>query len=396
MHPTFVMLSGYGLYPPIDQPSDPASAALSKALDDIARDHVAGIVYGTLGALPYAGVLPPGVRTANAYNTALFNLARARGATTWLQLRYYDNQIDIAGTPTNLTAADIISDQQNRTAFLDAAMATVDTYEQTFPTACTVILGEEETMYHSKMGGGLFWAGKAMWDNPAVPKGGAGNAYLQHSTALDNLFVQNFSTINTMLINAIRQKYPRCSIGIHIGHDPLLENIGNTPVYQLILAKLPPLDFTFYDLYEKISKTDADFFTKLTDRVTLLKSLRQKVYYEAQLHTTNNFGSGDGRTPSKSEIDETLALAEKLGVDGFGYYSKNAAPTICTRATIAQGYWQDPRKPADRIATTGCNPSEDLDPLDPNTSGQQMVYQNSLARWQYGLARLVSFEEAKS
>ncbi len=123
----------------------------------------------------------------------------------------------------------------------------------------------------------------------------------------------------------------------------------------------------------------------------MLKQLGQKVYYLAQLHTTNAFGHGGGRTPSAQQIERTLSLARTLGVDGFGYYTKNAMPTVCTKESMQRGYWESPQGPPKRISTDGCNPDEDLRPLDPNLSGQQMVYQNSLGRWQFGISKLIEF-----
>jgi len=134
-------------------------------------------------------------------------------------------------------------------------------------------------------------------------------------------------------------------------------------------------DFTLYDLYEKVSRTDADFREKLVTRVKLLKELGQPVYYLAQLHTTNNFGAGGGRTLSAKQIEDIYQLARELGVDGFGYYSKNAVPTACTATASAKG----------------CDPEEDGSRLDPNTTAQNMVWQSSPKRWEFGLSRLIAF-----
>jgi hypothetical protein len=61
------------------------------------------------------------------------------------------------------------------------------------------------------------------------------------------------------------------------------------------------------------------------------------------------------------------------------------------RSTIDRGFWQDPKNPMHHISTAGCNPSEDADPLDPNLEGRKMVFDNALARWRYGLAKLDRF-----
>ena len=388
--PTFVMISAYNLYPPINDPLDPASVSLAEALSDIAQYQVSGIVYGTLGVSPNVNANFSHGFDPNIYNEALFKSAQDRGADIWLQLRYYDNWLTLGTGPTNLTAPVIIADPTAQAAFLEAAIAAVDVYEKAYPLTCTIILGEEETIYHSKTGGGLFWAGQTVWDNS--PKTNVDGQYLAHSSYISSIFANRFIWLNRFLMSAIKQKYPNCRIAVHIGDEPLYEMVDNMPIYQYILQGLPPLGFTFYSLFEKISKEDADFERKLTDRVTLLKRLRQTVYYLAQLHTTDNFGSGAGRTPSASEIEATIQDASALGADGFGYYTKNSMPTICTQATITRGFWQDPDNPAVIVPTDKCNPREDLDPLDPNLEGGAPVYQNSSARWRFGLSKLTEFQ----
>lgn len=371
--PTYAMVSGWGLYPALNNATDPATASLLAALSEIGRDRVSGIAYGTLGVAPRirAKANLGDDFDPNAYNRRLFQLARQANANLWLQLRYYDNWI--AGA--NLTAPQILSDPSAANAFLQSAMAAVRTYENAYRDNCTVILGEEETIYHSKDGGGLFWAGQEAWDRSAKRAGGQ---YLRPNAALDEAFVESFTAINRLLIGKIRSEYPGCRVGIHIGHEPVYQTMGDTTGYGLILRKLAPLkvDFTFYDLYEKISRTDSDFREKLSERIPLLKSLGPPVYYLAQLQTTNSFGAGGGRTPSAAEIDETADMAKRLKVDGFGYYTKNAVPTLCDKSTAS---------------TAGCNALEDLNPLDPNTIGQSMVWQSSPGRWSYGLSKLASF-----
>lgn len=360
----YVMISGWGLYP------DPASASLQTALSEIGKAHVSGIAYGTLGVEPRirAKARLNADFDPNTYNRSLFALAKVRNANLWLQLRYYDNWIGNA----NLTAPGILSNPASAKTFLQSAMASVRTYAEAYPNACTIILGEEETLYHAKGGGGLFWAGQQLWDASAKL---TGDQALRHSASLDEWFVDQYTGITRLLMQQIRSDYPHCRVGLHIGHEPLYQNIGDTPIYGVILRKLQPLvpDFTFYDLYEKISKTDADFRDKLIARVKLLKALGQPVYYLAQLHTTNAFGAGGGRTPSAGEIEETANLARQLGVDGFGYYTKNAIPTKCMESTAGQA---------------GCNAREDRNPLDPNATGQNMVWQSSPRRWQFGLSKL--------
>ncbi len=375
----YVMISGWGLYPEPNSTTDRASSTLRTALAAIAKNHISGIIYGTLG-------VPPRIREKaglrddfdpNAYNEAVFALAKERKANLWMQLRYYDDWVSAGGAPpAHLTAPQILSDASAEKAFTQSAMAAIRAYAKAYPDACTVILGEEETIYHSKDGGGLFWTGQKVWDQSTKLSGGQ---YLEHSEALDQVFVTNFTGIHQLLIRLIKSEFPGCRVGIHIGHAPLYQKIGDEPVYAVILQKLRPLhpDFTFYDLYSKVSRNGAEFRAKLSDRVRLLKGLGQPVYYLAQLHTTNNFGAGGGRTPSAGQLDETFDLAKRLGVEGFGYYAKNAVPTICTGAKA--------------VAAAGCSATEDMDPLDPNVTAQNMVWESSPRRWEYGLSKLRDF-----
>src|SRR5947199_10399887 len=78
----YVMISGWGLYPALDSPADPASSTLRSTLSDLGKSGVSGIVYGTLG-------VPPQIRKKaklpddfdpNAYNQALFQLAKGNKA----------------------------------------------------------------------------------------------------------------------------------------------------------------------------------------------------------------------------------------------------------------------------------------------------------------------------
>jgi len=387
--PTFVMTSGYALYPPIASKTSATSLALTQALTDIASRNITGIVYGTLGLPPQIAARFVNGFDPNLYNQQLFTQAKSLHANLWLQLRYYDNWLTVGTIKVNLTAPDIINNATNQAIFLKAAMATVAVYAKAYPTACTIILGEEETIYHSEYGGGLFWAGPTLWGSS--PTYGVNPQYLFQSTALDQDFASEYVSITKMLMTAIRGKYPTCRIGLHIGSASLYTIIYGVPSYQNMLAYLPPFNFTFFDLYSKNSVDDNTYNNTLTARITLLKQLNQTVYYLAQLHTTN-FGNGVGRTPSAAEIDTALASANALGIDGFGYYTKNPGPTICTQAAIVQGYWQDPSNPLNQVATANCNPLEDLNPESPNTASEQMVWQSSPLRWQHGLANILKFQ----
>jgi len=387
--PTFVMVSGYALYPPIGNKTNSASVALTQALADIATRNISGIVYGTLGLTPTIAARFANGFDPNLYNQQLFAQAKSEHANLWLQLRYYDNWVTVGNTKVNLTAPDIVNSATNQAIFVKAAMAAVAVYAKAYPSACTIILGEEETIYHAQYGSGLFWAGPALWASSA--KFGVNPQYLVQSTTLDQLFASEYVSITKILMTAIRAQFPGCRIGLHIGDAALYNNIYGVPSYQNIIAQLPSFDFTFFDLYTKISQNDATYNNTLTARISLLKQLNQTVYYLAQLHTSH-VGNGVGRTPSAAEIDTGLASANALGINGFGYYTKNPGPTICTQATIAQGYWQDPNNPLNQVATSNCNPLEDLNPEDPNTASEQMVWQSSPLRWQHGLANILKFQ----
>ncbi|MFT4097317.1 MAG: hypothetical protein QM651_09335 [Rhodoblastus sp.] len=381
----YVMLSGWGLYPPASRQSP-----IAGAMSDIAKAHVAGIVYGTLGVPPWIRKNRdvPDAFDPNAYNSQLFSLARSEGATLWLQLRYYDNWVQVNGQGRNITAPEITNDGAMRNAFVAAAMETIGAYAEAFPRDCTIILGEEETPYHARLGGGLFWAGEQLWDQ-SVKKGPG--EHLSPSRTIEENFVRQYASVNSILISAIRKQHASCRIGLHIGHYPLYQKLDGKSEYALALSSMPRIDFTFYDLYQKVSPNEADFVDKLSKRVAILKQMGQNVYYLAQLHTTNAFGHGGGRTPSAAGIDRTVALAERLGVSGLGYYTKNAAPTMCGAGQAAN---ENEPPPTARF-TAKCDPTEDGNPLDPNARGQNMVFDGSPARWRYGLGKLQGFLGAR-
>lgn len=381
--PSYMMLSAYGLYPDLNP-----SSSVTSAMRDLATHHAAGIVYGTLGIAPNIqrnyGI--PADFDPNAYNVALFSMAHGIGTDIWLQLRYYDNNVLYNGARTNITAPEILDDKEKRRAFLSALLAAVSTYHEAYPDNCTIILGEEETVYHSENGGGKFWVGENVWENSSLTSNGE---ELQENDGINEIFIRNFHKLNKLMIEEIKNRYSTCKVGIHIGHAPLYQSYQGQPVYKKILEEMPPLDFTFYDLYEKVSSDDADFYDKLSTRIRLLKNLGQTVYYLAEHHTPNNFRHGLGRTPSRQEITDTASLARSLNVEGFGYYIKNAAPTMCSKDAIEAGYWESPHTHK-RYDLQNCNASEDHDPLDPNkTIG--FVYETSPKRWLFGLEMLDRF-----
>jgi hypothetical protein len=225
-------------------------------------------------------------------------------------------------------------------------------YNNYFKANCRVIMFEEAGTYHATNGGGMFWSGRD------VPR-------LRPNRASDDTFAARFAGLFEIAKQTIKSINPSCPVGAHLGHSAVMDK----PVLQQWIARMASEqaapDFIFYDFYLKSQPDFSAYASKLEDRANfIIHTLGLPALQLAQLHTMNNFQRGLGATPSRSEIDDIVALDERLGFTGIGFYSKNAAAT----ARFDNG------------------------PMAPNAVGQTTVYDTSKDRWDYGLLKVFETE----
>jgi len=311
----FMMYDAYKLEPGFS--SEYKHAAMQK----MAANDTAAIVYVTLGYDDRLGLVTDALEHAAIY-----------GTDVWLQIRAYDNAWGF--NSRQLPKA--------KGKLTDTLKPILDVYSK-LQEDCKIILFEEAGIYHSPIGGGKFWAD--------------GNRHyagerLRASSLWDSVFIYRFNRVFDTIKNVIRTQIPDCEVGWHIGHAATYREYKN----KRVIEHLTVPDFIMYDLYPKVSPTYASFQSKLIDRIPALAAIAP-VYYLNQLHTTNYFAHGGGRTPSFDILHNSMSLARQLGAHDLGWYTKNA------RATI--------------------NFSEN--PFDPNTRAQTTVLDSSPTRYSEGL-----------
>ncbi len=341
---TYMMVSAWRLAPY-------AKPYLFNTLADLGRIRAAGIVYATVGELEHFLRRRKRLNDFDeiAYNRSVFRMARRLETPVWLQLRLYANRVHLPGAAerVNLTAERILKDRPARRAFLRRLMREFSAYDAQFRDSCTVIVFEEAGIYHSVQGGGRFWSSR--------------ERRVRRSRRMDALFAARMARVFRLVASRIRRRNPACRVGMHLGHSVFLDRPLLARWIDWLRQKGQAPDFIFYDFYLKAQPDYENYARKLTKRVRFVKEdLRLPLYHLAQLHTMNAFQHGGGRTPSRAEIDAIVTLDERLGVDGIGFYTKNALPT---------------RDFSNR-------------PFAPNRRGQRTLYESARDRWDYGLQKL--------
>lgn len=305
----YMMFSAYGLSPYSD-------IYIDNVLSELGRKKIPSIVYSTMGELTEIYKKKRNIDETD-YNRSLFQIAGTYGAKIWLQIRVYANRIAVPGKDgtTNYTAEQIIDDKEVRDAFTKRLSNEFAVYNNAYGSSCNVIVFEEAGIYHQPQGGGYFWSSEMY-------------KIKKPSDYYDNLFMKRMAKIFIIVNSVIKQKNPVCRVGIHIGHSALL----NEPVFEKWVSYLEANnakpDFIFYDFYLKAQKDADSYKQKIIQRKRFLSErLGFSVYHLAQLHTMNAFQHGGNRTPSKVEIDDIIDIDLKMGVQGIGFYGKNALPT---------------------------------------------------------------------
>ncbi len=338
-----MMVSAYRLEPYSD-------AYLDNVLDDLGRQHVAGLVFSSLGAIS-AFLQQRGFGYDEiALNRRIFSQAQVRGAEIWLQPRVYDNQLLIRGeaAPRNVNAEELLANPAATAAYRERLHQEVAAYNDYFADACVVILFEEAGIYHAAAGGGSFWSSEP--------------SQISHpSEHYDRLFAERFSGLFREGRREIKAINPRCSVGIHLGHSVFEDKPVLEQAFAALRKQGEQPDFVFYDLSLKAQPDFEHYADRLRERADFIeKVLQLPAMHLVQLNTMNNFQHGLGATPSQAEIDRMIQLDRDLGFSGVGFYTKNAVPTS----------------------------SFDNNPLAPNRVGQATVYESSRDRWDYGMLKL--------
>ena len=336
----FMMFSAYNLEPYTD-------TYRSNVLAELARNDTAGIIYTGVGEISEK----LGEDEID-FNSEIYQEAKGVDAPLWLQMRIYANKISIPGESEkrNVSASEILDKNNNvvRQAFRDRVKAEFSTYNKYFPDQCKVIVFEEAGIYHSPQGGGTFWSDP----EPVISK---------PTDEYDYIFANRMVRTFHLVSSYIKSINPDCEVGMHLGHSVLINEEVLTERMDWLESKGHLPDFIFYDLYVDVQPTYSSYERKLRERKQVMDRLGIPSMHLSQLHTTNAFQKGKGRTPSKSDIDDSIALDDSLGFDGVGYYTKNALSTI----------------------------NFDENPFYPNEKAQRTVYESSKNRWDYAMRLLL-------
>ncbi len=334
----FMMFSSYNLEPYSDK-------YIKNIISNLSRNNITGILYSSVGEI--SSKLGS---DENLLNRKIFSKAQNAGADMWLQIRVYANNINVDGEMKTATAQEILEDKEVRHAFRDRIKKEVYAYQKYFPDTCKIIAFEEAGIYHKSQGGGHFWSS---------PQG------IPHDLGVrppndqyDTVFATRLSKIFDLIHTYAKSVNPNCEVGMHLGHSVFINSTPLKERMSWLASQGSYPDFMFYDLYEKASSSYTAYEKKLTQRREIMKSFGIPAYHLAQLHTMNDFQNGKGRTPSKADIDNYVALSEQLNFNGIGFYTKNALP------------------------------SENSDGFVVNKRGQRPVYESSKDRWDYGILKL--------
>lgn len=336
----YMMLSAYNLEPYTD-------TYKSNVLAELARNNTAGIIYSTVGEISEK----LGEDEID-FNTRVYQEAKETDAPLWLQMRVYANEISIPGESGkhNVSASEILDKDSNviRKALRDRVKKEFTAYNKYFADECRVIVFEEAGIYHSPQGGGTFWSDP----EPVISK---------PTEEYDYMFANRMVRLFHLLNYYIKTINPDCEVGMHLGHSVLINEDVLVERMNWLEGKGYLPDFIFYDLYVDVQPDYSSYSKKLTERKKVMDGLGIPSMHLSQLHTTNAFQKGMGRTPSKSDIDDSIKLDDSLGFDGVGYYTKNALATI----------------------------NFDEEPFYPNEKAQRTVYESSKNRWDYAMRLLL-------
>jgi hypothetical protein len=361
----YVMFSSYKIVPY-------SQGYVDNALATLGRTGIPGIIYTAVGGVSdhlesrwpkHAGPAPDEV----AYNTSIYEQAKTLNAKLWLQIPEYYNQVEVDGSRRNITAAEILSSDpgnESREAFKRQLQREFRAYSAFAGRDARVIVFEEAGIYHSAQGGGRFWASPHAIPSTTRP-------VTRPNAFYNALFAENMKGVFHKIHAWLREVDPLVEIGMHLGHQAIEDVEDLKPAIEWLTARKSRSDFIFYDLYLGPQSPRGDrwenYRQKLTARRHNISELDRQhplpALHLGQLHTTNDFQNGRGYTPTRKELDATIALdgRDALNFDGIGYYTKNALPT---------------------------DPAVSPDAYDPNSRGATTVEESSTDRWDYGITQL--------
>lgn len=356
----YMMFSAYKIVPY-------SAGYVENVLAAFGRTGITGVIYSSVGGVSghleerwpkEAGPAPDEV----AYNTEIYGQARELGAKLWLQVPEYYNRVAVDGAPRLVTAHDILNDAKAREAFRNELAREVQAYSDFAGKDARVIVFEEAGIYHSPQGGGIFWA---------TPEPVPATTRTRPNAFYDGLFADNMKRVFAHIHGWVREVNPDAQVGMHLGHQAVEDGKGLKKAVAWLEGRGARPDFIFYDLYLGAQSPRGDrwenYRAKLATRRANIAALDRErpipALHLGQLHTMNNFQNGRGYTPTREELDKTVALdgAEGLNFEGVGYYTKNALPT---------------------------DPEVSPNAYEPNVRGATTAAESSTDRWDYGLTQL--------
>jgi hypothetical protein len=424
----FIFLFGFDMERPLVQ-NTPHYSDLTAALDDLAGTGITGVVHTSLGHAEELFARSDGAKglpDEQKHNADVFALANARGVNMWLSARIVN-----AITPNGIQATfdSATSAGPLRDYFDSTFVKSVATYSgpgAPYANNCTVVLFEDDSPYHRRDGGGLYWLEDAWPKENNMPS----PLMTPPSTEHDTLYASKFPVAYMHYYSLVQKVNPTCRVGLHISNYSLTRTIEGVPVISKLLESIPASaqpSFMLFDSFMKRYATQADHKKEFTQRVmNWRKALpdSMKVFTTAQLHTSNMVGYGLGRTPSLEQLTENIRYAKESGVDGFGYLGKDHEATHTTLQTIAATPKEAAHIHCTHIYPAGgmgvthaqmghemmgyelpdgtyksinkkCSAEEDVNPFAPNSKEQRLLWvpdpMSGVERWKKAVGLLKEF-----
>ncbi|MFZ2707113.1 MAG: hypothetical protein WAY88_03215 [Minisyncoccia bacterium] len=411
---TFIFLSGFDMEHSYTKNSV-YTTYMASALEDVSHAKTAVVMHASLGHSEQQYALTQGttgVPNEGAHNTLFFADAKKTRVPAFLNIRLVNNALALnAENLQTVTFEEIASNPSVQEKYLQKIDESVSLYAgkgSPYEKSCTIILGEDETPYHRRDGGGAFWLGSSFplgVDGKPLPTA-------TPSTQLDTIYIDNYSRLYTLLVARIEKINPACRIGIYIGPSNIVRTIQNHTLLEEFYMRIGDAhqpDIIMFHLYSKMYPTFAEYESVLRYRMNKLRSITPRgtlFFFIAQLHTTNHVGTGMSRTPSLEQLEATIALARELEVDGFGYLGKDHHATHdvpLTEQTVTVENKEIKKfvcahthpDTKELVTNAYCSPAEDSNPFAPNSHAQRLLFYpdelSGLKRWYKGLQLLSEF-----
>lgn len=410
----FIFMGGLHTEHPPDTDAGYA-AALTHALTSLQDTGVSAVFTTSLGYNEWNYKEThgkEGVPSERAYLKHAFTLAHDLGVPATLHIRAHHARSN-AGEA--VSAEEILSKPALREDISSRIRDIVQLYTAHISeTQCRIIVFDDDSHYYSQLEGGVFWLGasftKVAQKDPTPPMDGRWPlVFAPYSYQHDLLFQKHVAGLYSAIAQIIRSTAPSCEIVLFINAHIGLRTVNGTSIIGRILGDIPKElhpDALMLRLYSKSYATQKEYEKKLGELVAKYRALPAtvdlKLYLLAQLHTTNEQGLGGGRTPSLAQLHSTIATAQKIKIDGFGYYGADwheHAPvqmeTVTTDGKQIEACVYDHIDTGVHMVNDACSFVEDSEPLAPNKEAYRALFEPDpmygTQRWDTGVQLLKDF-----